>query len=224
MTDEDPYSRRKQDLGEMLREARESAGRSIRETARAIGISTSALSDYEAGAKAISLPELELFCYFTNSPVRRFLYRSEADFYPHRLEFDPELLLSLRNRTIGAMIRAQRLESDMSVRELSERTGWPASRITAYERGKRSIPIPVLETLSGLFGHPLEDYLATGGPIAKYDAFYRSLDTLMDLPEDIREFLADHENERYLRIAMSLRGFPLEDMRTMAEGLLELSL
>lgn len=224
MTDEDPYARRKQDLGEMLREARESAGKSIRETARSIGISSNTLSDYESGNRAISLPELELFCYFTNTPVRRFLYRSEADFYPRRLEFDPELMFRLRCRTIGAMIRAQRLESGMSVAELSERTGWPNSRITAYERGKRPIPIPVLETLSGLFGHPVEAYLAVGGPIAKWDAFYRSLDTILDLPEDIREFLADGKNERYLRLAMNLRDLPLDDMRTMAEGLLELTL
>jgi transcriptional regulator with XRE-family HTH domain len=224
MTEEDPYARRKQDLGEMLRDARESAGKSIRETARSIGISSKTLSDYEAGNKAISLPELELFCYFINAPIRRFLFSSGADFFPERLEFDPELMLSLRNRTIGAMLRAQRLENGVSVRDLSGRTGWPSSRITSYERGKRPIPIPVLETLSGLFGHPMEAYLATGGPIAKWDTFYRSLDTVMDLPEDIREFLADQGNERYLRLAMSLKDLPLEDMRTVAEGLLELTL
>jgi transcriptional regulator with XRE-family HTH domain len=224
MADQDPYARRNQDLGEMLRKARESSGKSIRETAKAMGISSGALSAYESGEKGISLPELELFCYFINVPVRRFFFRSDADFYPEHVGFDPDVMLTLRNRTIGAMLRAQRLEAGMSVRELSERTGWPSSRISSFERGRRNIPLPVLETLSGLFGQPIEEFLATGGPIAKWDAFYRSLDTVMELPQDVREFLSDPENTRYLRLAMNLRDFPLEDMRMVAEGLLDLTL
>jgi transcriptional regulator with XRE-family HTH domain len=224
MTDQQPYTQRMKDIGGMLREARESAGKSIRETARLSGISSSTLTAYEEGRKPISLPELELFSYHVNVPVRRFLGRSEAVFYPKRVDFDPKIMLTLRNRTIGAMIRAKRLEEGLSIRQLAKQTGWPTSRINAYERGERPVPLPVLETLAALFSQSLEDFMPSGGPIAQWDGFYESLDTVMEIPEEMRTFLKDKENARYIELAMRLSKLPLETLKIVAEGLLDLTI
>src|SRR4030065_682750 len=84
-------------LGAMLREVRMTAGRTLRETAEAIGVTPGALTAYEDGRKAISLPELELLAYFLNAPLRPF-WSESAGRRKLRLAANPSVLFALRQR------------------------------------------------------------------------------------------------------------------------------
>src|SRR3989304_2714419 len=63
MADRQTTQLRTKMLGAVLRQARTAAGRTLKETAAMIGVSSAILASYERGARGISLPELELLGY-----------------------------------------------------------------------------------------------------------------------------------------------------------------
>lgn len=223
MTDQQEILLRNKVTGAMLRQARNKSGKSLKEMAALIGTNPGRLSAYERGIKAISIPELELFCYQLNIPIRQFLgedTRSKTT----KSDIDPKVMISLRRRMIGAHLKTHRMEANYSIRRLSRETQIPASRITAYERGNRSIPIPDLETLAEKLGNHVEDYIDSEGPIGIQEMQLRIVDMLSKLQPDLREFLSNPVNEPYLRLAKRLSELDVDRLRTVAEGLLEITL
>ena len=79
------------------------------------------------------------------------------------VDFDPKVVVSFRQKMIGAMLRKHRTESELTIGELAERVGFPASRISGYERGKRPIPIPFLEVLVDALGRSMDKYIDIEG-------------------------------------------------------------
>ena len=209
-------------LGALLREARRSSGKSLRETARLAGIRPATLASYEAGRKAASLPELEILSYRLKLPLER-LWSGSSPAPSAGTEFDPGTLLSLRHHMLGALLRAHRREASLSIRQVSEKVAIPASRLSAYERGERAIPLPDLLTLAEAFGKSIEEYLDTAGPIGSWGSSQRAVAALQQLPPDVRAFVANPANGRYLELAKKLSELSAERMRELAEELRELS-
>jgi transcriptional regulator with XRE-family HTH domain len=205
-------------LGAMLREARMAAGKSIKETARLTGVSPATLVTCEAGRKSLTLPELELFCLRFQLPIRRF-WSGEPQTSPAPADWDPVVVLALRHRAIGASLRANRLAARLSVRQLAERVGIPASRISAYERGERGVPLVELISLSEALGQPVDSYVDQAGPLGKRDSAERAVRAIADLPPDLRDFVTDPANLPYLRLALRLSTLPHDRLREVAEGL-----
>lgn len=222
MTDEQALALRAKMLGATLRLARLSAGRSLKELAGAIGVSPRTLSSYEASRKSISLPELEMLAFHLGMPLQRFW--AQAGPAAARPAVNPAALLPLRQRMLGAQVRAQRTAAQLSIREAAEHIGIPPSRLSAGERGDRPIPLPQLEALARLFGRPITDYLDSGGPVGEWHASQRALEALQELPADLRDFLIDPANRTYLRLAKRLSELSVDRLRMVAEGLLDLTL
>jgi len=65
-------------IGVLLRQARMEAGRTQKECAEALGVSTNTVSKYEFGKKPISFPQLELLTSFLEVPLSHFLDRGLA--------------------------------------------------------------------------------------------------------------------------------------------------
>jgi transcriptional regulator with XRE-family HTH domain len=137
---------------------------------------------------------------------------------------DPKVMLSLRNRMIGAMLKTHRTESNLSIRKLSKEIGLAPSRISAYERGARSIPLVDLEMLAERFGNRLEDYFDHDGPLGIKEQDHQAIEMLSNLQPELREFLSNPVNEPYLRIAKRLSELDVGRLRTVAEGLLDITL
>ncbi len=210
-------------LGAMLREARMTAGRTLRETADSIGVTPGTLTAYEDGRKAISLPELELLAYFLNAPLRQFW--SEAPGRRKlRLDANPPALIALRQRLIAAQLRLHREAAGLSVRQLAEQAGLTVARLRSYEEGDRPIPLPELEAVLVILGRSVEDYLDREGPVADWDTLQQALDTLLSLPPDLREFMASPASAPYLRMAQRLSTMPIDQLRSVAELLLDITL
>ena len=68
-------------------------------------------------------------------------------------------MIQLRQRMIGALLRQERTNSDLSIKILSAETGIPAGRIKAYELGERPIPLPELEALATSLSARIEAFL-----------------------------------------------------------------
>ena len=100
---EDRLALRNRIVGVLLRNARERAEKTKRECAEALGVSTGTLTAYEEGRKPISLPELEILAYLTDTPTTYFLeHAPQLETEGEQLEL--EEILILRHRIVGALL------------------------------------------------------------------------------------------------------------------------
>jgi len=210
-------------LGAMLRLKRKEKGKSLKETAALIGSTTGKLSSYEQGKKNISLPELELFAYQFGIPLKYFL-RLDTQTDVRRSVPEADLMISLRQKMIGAQLRSHRTEADISLRKFAKTLHISPSRLSAYERGTRAIPIQELETMVEALGHEIEEYVDHDGPVGEWQQQLQAIEMLSKLSPELRDFLSKPVNEPYLRIAKQLSELQVEKLRTVAEGLLEITL
>jgi transcriptional regulator with XRE-family HTH domain len=223
MKDQPTLTLRTKMLGAMLREARLKANMSLKEVAAKIGSTSGAVSSYEHGRKGISLPELELFAYHLNIPLEHFITGSTIR-TKQKTDFDPTTMVSLRQRMVGALLRKQRTEAEMSIRALADNAGLPSKRLSSYERGDRPIPLPELERLVKILGQSLDDYIDREGPVGEWASNMQAFANLLQLPSDLREFLSTPENQSYLRAAKHISELSVEKLRALAESLLDLTL
>lgn len=222
MTQTKAISLRTKMLGALIREARMAAGKSLKELAALIGTTSGTLSSYEHGRKGISLPELELLAFHLDLSLRRF-WPTDKTAPSSWANFNPVLLLSLRQRMIGARLKADREAADLNQRDLAKHTGISTARLRAYENCERPVPIPDLEPLLAALGHTVDEYVDTQGPVGEWDATKRAFEGLLQLPLDLREFVSRPENHTYIRLAKQMSQVEVDRLRTVADVLHDLT-
>lgn len=214
---------RKKILGVLLRNARLRAGMTIKDSARATGFSSSAISDFEYGRRDISLPQLEVLAHIYRVPITYFW--SDAPISDDRdRDLDVEEAMALRRRIIGVLLRQARTEAGRSQKDLAGLLGCSTGRIANYEFGRTAIPLLELETLADYLGVRMSYFLDQGiRPRGEQVAGIDELERLAQLPEDVREFLFQPGNLLYVRVAMQLNALSAEALRNVAEGLLDIT-
>lgn len=212
-------------LGVLIRDARLAARRRLDECAAAIGVSKGTFRAYEEGRRAPSLPELEILVYYLNLPIDHFWGKAAlSDDAPPTEPLDLPRLVEVRQRMIGALLRQERNRASMSVKSLAEETGIPATRIIAYELGERPIPLPELELLATALSSRIENFFDQNGPIGRWMNEQKAIRQFLDLPKELQDFVCLPVNRPYLELAMKLSSMSTEKLRTVAEGLLEITL
>jgi len=223
MADQEALALRNRIVGVLLRDARTRADKTKRECAVALGVSTATITAYEEGRKSISLPELEALAFFLGAPVTHF-WDEEAQLLAEERLPPLEEIMRLRHRIVGALLRQARTEADKTQKELAQLLGCSPSRISAYEYGERPIPLAELEVLAQALDRPLEYFLdERSGPVGEWEKEQAAYRAFLELPEDIREFVVKPVNRSYLDVAMKLAGMPADALRTIAEGLLDIT-
>lgn len=218
MMDEQSRTLRGKILGALLRDARLDSGKSMKELGEMIGSSYSTISSFEHGRKSFSLPELELLAYHLDVPLQHFLDPS-TESLADEPRFEPSIMIELRDRMIGAMLRERRNQLSYSIREVAERTDMPPSRISAYERGQRSIPLPDLESLLIVLEDSLDRYIDQDGPIGVWHRNQEAFEQFKELPGDLRQFFSDPDHMTYLRLARELSKLDVRDIRSIHQAL-----
>ncbi len=212
-------------LGVLIRDARLAARRSPEECARAMGVTKGWLRAYEEGSRAPSLPEVELLAYFLKLPVEHFWGKSAvSDMSAESESLDIPQLAQLRQRMIGALLRQERNNASLSVKTLAQETGIPGPRILAYELGERPIPLPELEALANALAARIETFFDQSGPVGKWMMGQKSMKQFMDLPAELQAFVSQPVNRPYLELAVKLSSMSSEKLRSVAEGLLDITL
>lgn len=223
MADQEAMVLRNRIVGVLLRDARIRADKTKRECAAVLGVSTGTATAYEEGRKPISLPELEVLAYFLDVPVAHFLNR-EMELLADEPLPPLEEILQLRHRIVGALLRQARLEEGKSQKDLAQLLGCSSGRISAYEYGKRPIPLVELEILANALNQRLEYFLdERTGPLAAWEKEQEIYRAFRELPEEIQEFISKPINQSYLEVASKLAEMPAGSLRTIAEGLLEIT-
>lgn len=216
---------REKKLGLLIRDARLAERRSIKECADAIGVKTGIFRAYEEGRRAPSLPELEALVYFLKLPINRFWGNETISDVPSQMESeDVTRLISLRQRMVGALLRQERTNANMSIRQLAGETGISQSRLKSYELGERPISVPELEIILSIVGTRMEVFFDQSGPIGDWMNSQLAMQKFLELPLELQSFVCRPVNRPYLELAMKLSEMSREKLRSVAEGLLDITL
>lgn len=212
-------------LGVLIRDARLSARRTCEECAKAMGVSKIRYRAYEEGLRAPSLPELELLAYHLKLPIEHFWGKASLSGEQPAAE-PPDLsrLLELRQRVIGALLRQQRTSAELSVKELAQQTGITKARLKAYELGERPVPLPELEALASALNSRIEGFFDQSGPVGGWITNEKAMRQFLQLPKELQAFVCQPVNRPYLDLARKLSGMSNEQLRSVAEGLLDITL
>jgi transcriptional regulator with XRE-family HTH domain len=216
---------RNKKLGALMRDARLAACKNPEECARVMGVSAEVYASYERGETSPSLPELELMALHLDVPIDHFwgdISRSERRSPAETV--DRTRLLTLRQRIIGAQLRSLRLEKNLSLQAIAEKVGVREEQLAAFELGKEPIPLPVLESLSELFGRPVRDFIDQHGPVGAWNAQQRAVKGFSQLKPELQAFVSKPVNRPYLELAQRLSEMSVDRLRAVAEGLLEITL
>lgn len=216
---------RSKKLGILIRDARRAARRSVEECAEAMGIRKILFCAYEEGIRAPSLPELETLIYFLDLPMDHFWGKQakSEQTSPYK-NLDLQRLLAVRQRKIGALLRQERMNASISLRNLEHATNIPSERIEAYELGERPIPLPELELLVRTLGGRIETFFDRSSPIGQWMSNEEAIQHFLEMPVELRQFVTLAVNRPYLEVARKLSAMSKEKLRAVAEDLLEITL
>ncbi len=225
MTTPSQITLRTKKLGVLIRDARLSARRTPEECAKAMGVTKSVFRSYEEGKRAPSLPELELLAYSLKLPVDHFWGKASLSGAQSSTEpLDLARLVELRQRMIGARLRQERTNASLSLKALAEEAGISGARLKAYELGERPIPLPELEALTSALTGRIENFFDQSGPIGQWITDEKSMRQFLQLPKDLQAFVCQPVNRPYLDLARKLSDMSNEQLRSVAEGLLDITL
>jgi transcriptional regulator with XRE-family HTH domain len=215
---------RSKTLGLLMRDARTHARRNVAECAQAMGVKPGQFRAYEDGRKAPSLPELEALVYYLDLPIGHFWSKEikSGKTSPHE-NLDLTKLLAVRQRKIGALLRQERMNASVSIRNVAVATGLSSSRIKSYEFGERPIPLPELEALVKALGGRVESFFDRTGPIGQWMLNEEAISDFLQLPLELRQFVGQPVNRPYLELAMRLSNMSKDKLRSVAENILDIT-
>ncbi len=208
-------------LGALIRQARTHARRSVEECARILGLSPEEFAAAEAGEHVVSLPELEALAIYLDVPMAHFWgsYR-----LPQPEEPDYGVLLALRRKIVGGLLRQSRLDAGQSPEEVAEAAEITVEQLLAYEAGEQAVPYLLLEKLARQVGQSIDIFLDdTRGPLGRHEAANERQRRFQELPPDVQSFVIRPANINYLETAMRLSEMDVEKLRTIAATILEIT-
>jgi len=216
---------RRKIIGVLLQGARLRSGKSKKECAEAIGVSVAAITQFEEGRKDIALPQLELLAYALNVPVSTFFKDKDQDKLVSEEPALPiEQVMQLRQRIIGVLLRQARTEAGKSQTEIAEALGISARRIARYEYGHRPMPVAELQQIADYLRLPITYFLDEGvGRVGQREQLQSQFERFSELPDDVRAFVSRYINLPYLRVAVRISDMDADQIRKIAEGLLDIT-
>jgi transcriptional regulator with XRE-family HTH domain len=212
-------------LGILIRDARLSSGKTMKECGAAIGVSGSTISSYEKGISSPSLPELEMLAYYLKIPINRFwqdtVYSDDDESIdPH----DVEHALVIRHRQVGDILTEARNRLEITYEEITKKSGVTYGRMKRFENGESPIPLPELELLCNVLKITLQDLFETESQAGKWISAQSGVAKFLELPTDIQTFVTNPTNIPYLEIAKKLSNLSADQLRSIAESLLDITI
>lgn len=210
-------------LGLKIRHARTEAGLTLKDLGQAVGLSATLISEIEFGQREVTLPQLEVMALLFNVPISYFW--SEDPIEAIERNMPTVEAIALRQRIIGVLLRQARTEAGYSPEDLANLLGVPVGQIAAYELGEAEIPLSELEELANYVNVSIDHFMDQGLPFDETNGHLtlNQLARFSELPQEVRDFLANPANLLYINIAMRLSDLSAETLRSLAEGLLEVT-
>ena len=207
----------------LITNARLAAGKSLKQCAEVLGISSKKYQRFESGESWISLPELEVLSYFLGENPQSFLSSQtqinlKEAISPSRLQ----KLLDIRKHIFSATLQIARTEKNISFKELSELTGIPAARLKRYEKTGTAIPLNELALITKALEKPMETLLDENGVLAQWNRNQQKITAFSGLPENIQNFVTSPESRTFLELAIHLKETGIENLESIVASLQQL--
>jgi transcriptional regulator with XRE-family HTH domain len=221
---QESYLLRGKMMGVLIRDARVNAARTIDDCARLLKITPDTVEAWEYGTQVPSLPQLELLAYYLDVPVSHFWgTETLSKARDGQRDNQPEYIL-LRNRMIGALLRQARESAGYSVEDLSAQAGLSADHIHRYEIGEIPIPMHELSVLAGAVRRNIGFFLESSSQIGELLKMREDWKHFADLQDDLRAFAANPTNKGFIHIALMLSQMPAENLRSVGESILDITM
>ncbi len=211
-------------IGLLIHDARIARNRPVELCAKAMNLSVDEFQRVENGQAAPTLPQLELLAFYLDVQLEQFwgnqTLSTQASAEPVE---QPAQYTGLRQKIIAARLRLARSNLNLSLQEISKKTSLNQDQIQKYEMGEIPIPLPELEILANTLQIRMEELYDQRGPIGQWRQEQLAIQRFLELPEDVRDFMCKPVNLPYLQLAMRLSDLSVEKLRSVAEGLLEIT-
>jgi transcriptional regulator with XRE-family HTH domain len=188
-----------------------------------MGIPLETYQQIEAGEAAPTLPQLEALAYYLDVSLEHFWGNQTLSTLTPEPVDQPPQLKELRQRIIGTRLRMARSGLNLSVTELALRTNITPEKISRYETGAEAIPLPDLEILADAMQIGHQELFDQRGMIGKWHTDKAAVKNIMELPDEVRSFISKPVNLPYLELAIRLSDLSVDKLRSVAEGLLEIT-
>ena len=181
-----------QEIGKMIKKIRKSQGLSQRALAKKAGVSNTTIVNLEKNTATTTIETLQKITEALNTSIDEVIKRIE---YEKKKEYDIQNLygpdftgyLNLSEKKIGEVIKKLRVSKEISVPELSNKTGVNSSFILGIEDGKIPVNMFVLKKLADGLGLTVDEILRKSEEEAKKMIEY--LDTEPVFEKDLKAFL-----------------------------------
>ncbi len=210
-------------IGVRIRHARIEAGLTHKEVGQAVGLSAAEISQAELGQRSVSLPQLEVMALLFSTPLAYFWSEDPIGDVSRKL---PTVeAIALRQRIIGVLLRQARTEAGRSLEDVAALLNISVDQVASYELGQTEIPLPHLEMVADDLKVSLDYFKDQGLPFENSGDHLAlaEIASFSELPKEARNFLTNPANLLYINIAMRLSDLSAETLRSLAEGLLEVT-
>jgi transcriptional regulator with XRE-family HTH domain len=189
------------------------------------GISNEKLQSMEMGEANITLPEIELIAlklgYSTETLIDGDLLNLSAS---KNEESTLHQYAGLRDRMIALVLRKTRLEQELPIETVASQCGLQTEELDQYESGGKPVPLPILELLCAVYQIPVLSLLPqkpAEEPVSHQET--AAAEPNNNLPDEVSEFINNPANLPYLELARKLSELDAAKLRSIAEGLLEIT-
>ncbi len=220
---ESVYMLRRRILGVLLRDTRQVSGKTVAECAAAMEVTPEIYVKWEYGEASPSLPQIEMLAYMLDVPVSHFWGVETFEATEEARQVPRADFIVLRNRIIGALLRRARKEARLSLEDLAKRIGVPEEELMQYEFGQVPIPLPVLLSISSATNVTLSYFLEQTSRVGVSLELGEDFEHFKKMPPDMRHFIVQPMNQSYLKLAMRLSEMSVEELRNIAEGILNIT-
>jgi len=209
-------------LSSLIKKARQESGSSVEDCAKILNLAIQDYMSLEEYPEELSLPQLESLALFLKVPMSHFWGSVEPEAVKHQLDY--ELYRSLRQRIIGVKLYQARIEADISPQDLADDLGISEEILNAFELGQEPIPYFDLERFASHLDVPLTDFTEeSSGPLVEHESVMLSQHRFEHLPPDVKAFVLEPVNLSYIKTAMRLSEMDVDKLRSIAEGILEIT-
>ena len=211
-------------LGVLIRDARQDSGFSEQDVATMLAVPVEDYMTWEYGFATPSLPLLEVLAYILKVPVSHFWGTQTLEQQQLERRIDSDEYITLRTRMIGLTVRSKREALGISDADFAQKIDIPLEHLQGFEAGIYQIPMAILQSMASELNVNLSAFLDTHGRVAEFFALQELMKVVREMDPDVKEFISVPSNVAYIRLAMTFSQMPTDALRSLAEGLLDITL
>jgi transcriptional regulator with XRE-family HTH domain len=224
MSDDSIQKSRAEQIGQRLAKLREIKRLRVSEVALILGITSNRYKAYESGSQNPSLPELEVLANLFNAPISMLISHDDQPEVSSIMDGQQaEKFMQLRQRIIATRMRKALDDAAIPRNEIATALGITPKELSSYLNGKKPIPLTILEVLCRVAAIAMQTLFGTHGLVGQQLSQAERIAGFKQLPPELQDFLAQPINRPYVDLANRLSNLPVDKLRSIAEGLLDIT-